>query len=73
MDLLIPSQPWALLVPQEHLKQLARYAQKLLSFMMAMPPAKMLLLRLAELCWNAALDPYVITLPSKDDPAYLLA
>ena len=59
---------------QEHLKQLARYAQKLYILYDGDAAGQNAILRLAELCWSAALDPYVITLNAQDDPAtFLLA
>lgn len=57
---------------QEHLKNVARYAQKLLILYDGDAAGQNAVIRLAELCWNAALDPYVITLPSQDDPASFL-
>ncbi len=59
---------------QDHLKQLARYAQKLYILYDGDAAGQNAIIRLAELCWTAALDPYVISLSSKDDPAtFLLA
>ena len=59
---------------QEHLKQLARYAQKLYIVYDGDAAGQNAIIRLAELCWNVALDPYVISLSTKDDPAtFLLA
>ena len=57
---------------QEHLTQLARYAQKLSILYDGDAAGQNAIIRLAELCWNAALDPYVITLPASDDPATFL-
>ncbi len=58
----------------EQLKLLARYAQKLYIMYDADPAGQNAVMRLVELCWQAALDPYVVTLPTGQDPAsYLLA
>lgn len=58
----------------EQLKLLARYAQKLIIMYDADPAGQNAVMRLVELCWHVALDPYVVTLPAGQDPAsYLLA
>lgn len=57
---------------QDHLKQLARYAQRIYILYDGDNAGQNAIIRLAELCWKVALDPYVITLPTKDDPATFL-
>lgn len=57
---------------QEHLKHIARFAQKLYILYDGDAAGQNAIMRLTELCWNAALDPYVITLPAQHDPASYL-
>lgn len=58
---------------QEHLKQLARYAQIVFVIYDGDTAGQQATLRLAQLCWQVDLELKVITLPSGYDPAsYLL-
>ncbi len=56
----------------EHLKQLSRYAQRLYIMYDGDAAGQNAIMRLVELCWQAAIDPYVIILPQADDPASFL-
>ena len=56
----------------EQLKLIARYAQKLYIMYDADPAGQNAIMRLVELCWQVALDPYVIRLPEGQDPASFL-
>ena len=58
---------------QEHLKTLARYAQKLHTLYDGDNAGQKAVLRLTQLCWDVELDPYVVVLPDKEDPASLVA
>lgn len=55
-----------------HLEQINRYAQKLIVIYDADSAGKQALLRLAELCWQVALELKVIQLPPGEDPASFL-
>ncbi|MBA2306554.1 DNA primase [Candidatus Dependentiae bacterium] len=57
---------------QEHLKILSRYAQRLSIVYDGDQAGHNAILRLVELCWQVALDPYVLALPSGEDPALFL-
>lgn len=57
---------------QEHLKILSRYAQRLSIVYDGDQAGHNAVLRLAELCWHVALDPYVLVLPLGEDPAVFL-
>ncbi len=56
----------------EHLKQLARYAKRMYITYDGDMAGQNAMLRLVDLCWQVALDPYVLTLPTTDDPASFL-
>ncbi len=57
----------------DHLKHLARYAQRLYIMYDGDAAGHNAIMRLAELCWEVSLDLYVVILPADDDPAsYLL-
>lgn len=56
----------------DHLKHLARYAQKLNVMYDGDTAGQNAIMRLVELCWEVSIDPYVITLPTEDDPASYL-
>lgn len=57
----------------DHLKQIARYAQKLYIMYDGDGAGQKAVVRLAELCWQVNLELFVITLPQKEDPASFLA
>ncbi len=57
---------------QEHLKILSRYAQRLSVVYDGDQAGYNAILRLVELCWHVALDPYVLALPAGKDPALFL-
>lgn len=57
----------------DHLKALARYAQTLYVAYDGDPAGQKAILRLTELCWEVNIEPQVITLPPKDDPASFIA
>ena len=57
---------------QEHLNLLARYAQRLYIMYDGDAAGQNAIIRLAQLCWNAAIEPFVIFLNSQDDPATFL-
>lgn len=57
---------------QDHLKLLSRYAQRLSLVYDGDQAGHNAVLRLVELCWHVALDPYVLTLPAGEDPALFL-
>lgn len=56
----------------EHLKILSRYAQRLSIVYDGDQAGHNAVLRMVELCWQVALDPYVIALPPGQDPALFL-
>lgn len=56
----------------EHLKQLARYADRLFVVYDNDNAGQQAILRLTELCWQVNLELQVITLPNGDDPASFL-
>ncbi|MCX5922406.1 MAG: DNA primase [Candidatus Dependentiae bacterium] len=56
----------------EHLKQLARYTQQLYIIYDSDNAGHQAILRLTELCWQVSLEPKVICLPAKEDPASFL-
>lgn len=59
---------------QDHLKSLSRYAQRLYLLYDGDAAGQNAILRVAELCWQVAIDPYVMLLPKDHDPAsFLLA
>lgn len=57
---------------QEHLKQLARYAETLFVIYDGDTAGQNAMLRLTDLCWHVDLDLKVIVLPSSQDPASFL-
>ncbi|MGC2310641.1 MAG: DNA primase [Candidatus Babeliaceae bacterium] len=57
----------------EHLRLLARYAQKLTVVYDGDDAGQKAILKLAQLCWQVDLDLFVIELPRNEDPASLLA
>jgi DNA primase len=58
---------------QEHLKQLARYTDRLYIIYDGDPAGQKAITRLTELCWQANIDLFIITLPSQEDPDSFLA
>ncbi len=56
----------------DHLKQLAHYAEKLYVMYDGDSAGQNAIMRLAELCWEVSIDPYVLVLPKDDDPASYL-
>lgn len=56
----------------EHLVTLSRYAQKIMLLYDGDNAGQEAILRVAELAWQASIDPYVICLPKGEDPASLL-
>ena len=56
----------------DQMKLLARYAQKVYILYDGDAAGQNAMVRLAELCWGAALDPFVIALPATEDPASFL-
>ena len=56
----------------EHLKLLARYAQKLFVVYDGDAAGKKAILRLAQLCWQVNIELSVVSLPEKDDPSSFL-
>jgi len=54
---------------QEHLSQIAQYADKVYITYDADKAGQNAVIRMVELCWNANLDLYVIKLPQGHDPA----
>jgi len=56
----------------EHLKHLARYAEKIFIMYDGDAAGQQAILRLTELCWQVSLEPYVLLLPPEDDPASFL-
>ena len=46
---------------QDHLKSLSRYAQRLYLLYDGDAAGQNAIIRVAELCWQVAIDPYVIT------------
>lgn len=57
---------------QDHLKQLSRYAQRVYVMYDGDGAGQNAVMRMAELCWQVAIDLYVLTLPASDDPAIFL-
>ncbi len=57
----------------DHLKQLAHYAERLYVLYDGDSAGQNAIIRLAELCWEVSIDPYVIILPKEDDPASYLS
>lgn len=58
---------------QEHLQQLARYAQELRILYDGDKAGHNAILRLTELCWQVDLELKVVTLPEQEDPSSYLA
>lgn len=56
----------------EHLKLLARYANKIYIVYDSDSAGQKAIMRLVELCWQVSLDLHVIVLPDKEDPASFL-
>lgn len=56
----------------EHLTTLSRYAHRVMALYDGDKAGQEAILRLAELCWQASIEPYVIRLPSGEDPASFL-
>ncbi len=56
----------------EHLTLLSRYAHRVFALYDGDNAGQEAILRLAELSWQASIDPYVICLPTGDDPASFL-
>lgn len=56
----------------EHLKLLARYAEKLYLLYDGDKAGKQAMLRLTQLCWDVKIDLYVVELPPDEDPASFL-
>jgi len=56
----------------EHLKLLSRYAKSLYVLYDADKAGHQAMLRLTQLCWQVSLEPKVICLPPKEDPASFL-
>lgn len=57
----------------EHLKQLARYAERIYIAYDNDSPGNQAVLRLAELCWQVNLELNVLTVPKGQDPASFLS
>ncbi len=57
----------------QHLKQLSRYAQKLVVLYDGDNAGHEAVLRLTQLCWQVSMDLSVVQLPAKEDPASLLS
>jgi len=57
----------------EHLKQLAHYAEKLFVIYDGDAAGQNAIIRLAELCWQVSIEPYVLVLSKEHDPASYLA
>ncbi len=57
----------------EHLQLLARHAQKIYLVYDGDEAGQRAMMRLVSLCWQAHMDPYVISFPPEDDPASFLA
>ena len=56
----------------DHLKILARYVDKLFLLYDGDSAGQKAMLRIAELCWDVAIEVYVVILPAKEDPASYL-
>jgi DNA primase len=56
----------------DHLKQLSHYAEKVYVMYDGDSAGQNAIMRLAELCWEVSLDPYVLVLPKDEDPASYL-
>lgn len=56
----------------EHLTLLSRYAHRVMALYDGDNAGQEAILRLAELSWQASIDPYVICLPTGEDPASFL-
>lgn len=57
----------------DHLKQIARHAQKVYVIYDGDEAGQKAILRLAQLCWHVHLELFIVILPSADDPASFLA
>lgn len=57
----------------EHIKNIARYAEKLYTVYDGDAAGQKAALRLTQLCWDVDLEPYVIQLPAGEDPCSLVA
>lgn len=57
----------------EHLMQLSRHARRLYLLYDGDEAGQRAMMRLVSLCWQAHIDPYVLTFPPEDDPATFLA
>lgn len=57
----------------QHLKQLSRYAQKLMILYDGDKAGHEAVMRLTQLCWQVSMDLMVVQLPPKEDPASLLS
>jgi DNA primase len=57
----------------EHLKVLARHAPLLYVLYDGDEAGKKAILRLAEMCWEVNIEPYVVMMPQGEDPASFLA
>lgn len=58
---------------QEHLKILSRYASAVYVIYDGDQAGRNAMMRLTQLCWEVNLEPYVVTLPPREDPASYLA
>ena len=58
---------------QDHLKSLSRYAQRLYLLYDGDAAGQNAILRVAELCWQVAIDPFVVTLPGSDPASFLVS
>lgn len=56
----------------EHIKNIARYAEKLYTVYDGDAAGQKAALRLTQLCWDVDLEPYVIQLPAGEDPCSLV-
>lgn len=56
----------------EHLTTLSRYAHKIIAVYDGDNAGQEAILRVAEISWQACVDPYVVCLPKGEDPASLL-
>ena len=57
----------------EHIKNLSRYAEKLYTVYDGDAAGQKAALRLTQLCWDVELEPYVIQLPTGEDPCSIVA
>ncbi len=58
---------------QDHLKLLARYVHKVYVLYDGDAAGKQAIVRLTKLCWQVAVDLYVVALPSQEDPMSFLS